>query len=64
MGFMPRLTTKMWINAYNTKQLKTFDLGIVMQGNGFDHDKDKSSRKSLERQSADRKITNVIKIRN
>jgi hypothetical protein len=35
-----------------------------MQGNGFDHDKDNSSRKSLERQSADRKITNVIKIRN
>lgn len=64
MGFMPRLITKMWINAYNTQQLKTFNLGIIMQGNGFDNDKDNSSRKSLERQLADRKIISVIKIGN
>ena len=49
MGLMPRLVTKMWINAQNTKQLKTFDLGIAMQGNGFDNDKNNTSRKSVEK---------------
>lgn len=35
-----------------------------MQGNGFDNDKNNSSRNSVEKQSPGTKITSIIKIRN